>query len=212
MLSSRNRQIEAEESSGQPSVWVRIYNLMRCPGSPCHLGPYCWQDKDRKHYRLKSHHFRKLITAVQAGHVFEKHDDMPDDLREQLYAEEQQYLEGKRKRDISPPGRLPPIQITNVMPGGSDAAAIMPRSPIEIPGLRDVNVGIYSDWHGSHVDDPVLKQQFKLCGSLTLAEGYDLEQLWEEPNFQFLVDGGVKVGLAKRFIRDIKRWATDYAS
>jgi hypothetical protein len=64
------------------------------------------------------------------------------------------------------------------MPGGSDRA--MPRSPINIPEPRDVNVGTYSDWHGSHVDDPVLKQQFQSCGALTLAEGYDLEQLFLE--------------------------------
>jgi hypothetical protein len=56
---------------------------------------------------MKSDHLRRLIAAIQASHVFEKHDDMPEDIRERLYAEEQQYLGRKRKRDVSPPGRLP---------------------------------------------------------------------------------------------------------
>ncbi|KAH6646818.1 hypothetical protein BKA67DRAFT_663200 [Truncatella angustata] len=106
--------------------------------------------------------------------------------------------------------RIPPIQITNVLPGGSGVLTTTPRSPIEIPGLRDVNVSKYTSWHYSQVDDEVLKAQFRRCGTLTLEEGYDLEQLHEEQNFQFLVDGGVKVGVAKRFIRDIPKWAKEH--
>lgn len=69
-----------------------------------------------------------------------------------------------------------------------------------------MNVGTYTEWHYSQVHSEVPKAQFRLCGSLTLEEGYDLEQLHEEQNFQFLVDGGVKIGYAKRYIRDIPKW------
>lgn len=208
MLSQRARQIEAEEASGQPSIWVRIYQMMRCPGPPCHLGPHCWQDSaTKKHYRMKSHHFRRLIKDIEEGHKVEKHDDMPKHLQDQIYAEEQQHLERKRKREPSPAGRLPPIQITNVLPG---ASTTLPRSPIELAGFRDVNVGAYTDWHYSQVNSEIPKTQFKLCGTRTLEEGYDLEQLHEEQNFQFLVDGGVKIGYAKRYIRDIPKWAKQY--
>lgn len=45
MLADRASQLDAEEqSSGQPSAWVDVYNLMRCPGPPCSRGPYCWRD------------------------------------------------------------------------------------------------------------------------------------------------------------------------
>ena len=42
MLSERAMQLDAEEeTSGQPSIWRDIYNLMRCPGPPCSSGPHC---------------------------------------------------------------------------------------------------------------------------------------------------------------------------
>lgn len=205
MLSRRATQVEAEESSGQPSIWVPIYQMMRCPGPPCHLGPHCWQDSTtKKHYRMKSHHFRRLIKDIEEGLTFEKHDDVPKHLQDQIYAEEQQYSERKRKREASPASRLPPIQITNVLPGVSTT---LPRSPIELAGFKDVNVGAYTDWHHSQVNSEIPKAQFRLCGTLTLDEGYDLEQLYKEQGFQFLVDGGVKIGYAKRYIRDIPKWA-----
>lgn len=35
-------QLDAEEAStGELSVWRDVYNLMHCPGPPCHLGPHC---------------------------------------------------------------------------------------------------------------------------------------------------------------------------
>ncbi|KAH6657962.1 hypothetical protein BKA67DRAFT_556817 [Truncatella angustata] len=52
---------------------------------------------------------------------------MPNELREQLYAGEQQHLERKRKRGDSLAGRIPPIQITNVLPGGSGMSTTTPR-------------------------------------------------------------------------------------
>jgi hypothetical protein len=38
MLVERDRQLDEEESSGQPSDWQRLYTLMRCPGM-CDRGP-----------------------------------------------------------------------------------------------------------------------------------------------------------------------------
>jgi len=91
MLSERAALIEEEQdASGQPSIWRNVYNLMRCPGSPCNLGPHCWRDPvGKKHYKLKSHHFKNLISFVEEGHKLETHDDVPEDVREQLYSEEQ---------------------------------------------------------------------------------------------------------------------------
>jgi hypothetical protein len=41
-LVERNTRLDAEQAvSGGPDVWRRVYSLMRCPGSPCDLGPYC---------------------------------------------------------------------------------------------------------------------------------------------------------------------------
>jgi hypothetical protein len=54
MLVERDAQLRAEEDSvGVSPAWTDVYNLMRCPGPPCRLGPHCWRDPDgKKHYKL----------------------------------------------------------------------------------------------------------------------------------------------------------------
>ncbi|OJJ98559.1 hypothetical protein ASPACDRAFT_1857806 [Aspergillus aculeatus ATCC 16872] len=84
--------INAESTSGQAPAWEHVYRLMRCPGKPCDLGKWCWQDPmGKKHYSLKTHHLIDLVKYVRDEHgTLETHDDVPDRIREQLYAEEQQ--------------------------------------------------------------------------------------------------------------------------
>lgn len=56
MLSDRDIQIDAEQTSGHDPVWRDVYRIMRCPGPPCrHEGQYCWQDPEgKRHHRLKT--------------------------------------------------------------------------------------------------------------------------------------------------------------
>lgn len=100
MLDERDAQLDAEEhSSGQKPVWRSVYNLMRCPSSTCHLGPYCWVDPiGKKHFQLKTHHLRRLVTHVEKGGILEGHRDVPETVREELYMEEQERLEKKISR------------------------------------------------------------------------------------------------------------------
>jgi hypothetical protein len=92
MLADRASQLDAEQqTSASPSVWREVYALMRCPGPPCNRGPHCWRDPfGKKHYKLQTHHLRALIQLVEEGHVLHTHNDVPEDIREQLYAEEDQ--------------------------------------------------------------------------------------------------------------------------
>ena len=102
-LAERNVRLDAEQAvSGGPDAWRQVYNLLRCPGSPCDRGPYCWQDSEmKKHYKLMGHHLRSLVKFVQRGGKLETHDDVPEDIRTQLYSEEQQNLIRKRKQQGS---------------------------------------------------------------------------------------------------------------
>jgi hypothetical protein len=51
---------------------------------------YCWQDPEKKrHYKLLAHHLRNLVKFVQRGGKLELHDNVPQDVRTQLYAEQQ---------------------------------------------------------------------------------------------------------------------------
>ncbi|KAI1839960.1 hypothetical protein JX266_013829 [Neoarthrinium moseri] len=127
---------------------------------------------------------------------------MPEEIRRQLYAEDQQHAERKRKRGTSPTGRPQPIRTPQV---GELSTAL--RSPVVLPGLRDTVGAVYRDYQRSQVGTEALKDEFSKAWDLTLEHGYDLEQLYEEQNYQFLVDGGIKIGIAKRFVRDIKTWA-----
>jgi hypothetical protein len=119
ILAQREVQLNAEEeTSGHPSIWRDVYNLMRCPGPPCHLGPHCWRDSvGKKHYKLKTHHMKILIEHVEQGGTLQTHDDVPEHVREQLYAEEQQDVEHQWKRRAPSLASSPPIHITNVLPG-----------------------------------------------------------------------------------------------
>jgi hypothetical protein len=198
MLSERAEQLDGEqESSGQPSVWRDVYSLMRCPGPPCHLGPHCWRDPvGKKHYKLKTHHLKSLIRYVEQGYELQKHEDVPEDIREQLYAEEQQWLERRQRTSSTSAVSSPPINITNVLPphayqmplGTSPARTLpsdlpptsVPVTRLDIPGPRDVAVKNYSDWQQSKVNDDILKVEFRKACDVTLADGLDLEQVYED--------------------------------
>jgi hypothetical protein len=101
---------------------------MQCPGPPCqHEGQYCWQDPiGKRHYKLRTHHLKAIIKYVEQGGILDTHDDVPDNVREQLYAEEHQRL---LKANKSPNNlttgstTLPPINI-NVLPTQSSQPLI----------------------------------------------------------------------------------------
>jgi hypothetical protein len=225
MLAERASQLEAEqEASGSPSAWEEVYALLRCPGPPCNLGPHCWRDPfGKKHYKLRTHHLKALVEMVQQGHTLKSHDDVPEDVREQLYAEEQQRKERQPTKNVSTPG-FPPINITNVLPSQSyqspltsiaDSTAAaqqqLARFPrLDIPGPRDAAVIAYSEWQQSNVVDDALKGEFQKACDATLEDGLDLEQVYEDQDPGFFVGYGVKRGVARRFVSDIDGWAKRY--
>ncbi|KAK4031449.1 hypothetical protein C8A01DRAFT_21320 [Parachaetomium inaequale] len=141
--------------------------------------------------------------------------------REQLYAEEAQYMERQRKQGTSQAG-FPPINITNVMPAQPPKASTpcsvpaMPESTgllsrdrsaqLEILGLRDIAVKRYSDWQCSQVGDEALKMEYRKAWEVTLADGLDLEQVYNDQDAGFYIEKGVKRGIARRFVSDIVTW------
>jgi hypothetical protein len=154
MLADRASQLDAEqETSASASVWREVYALMRCPGPPCNRGPHCWRDHfGKKHYKLQTHHLKALIQLVEEGHVLNTHNDVPEDIREQLYAEEDQRHDRQAAGGSMSRANLPPITITNVLPqrSGQSPSTISTlgvppckeRAPrrvsLNIPGPRDL--------------------------------------------------------------------------
>lgn len=222
MLAERATQLDAEEeSSGQPSTWAYVYKLMRCPGPPCHLGPYCWCDPiGKKHYRLLTCHLKALIKYMDDGFTLQSHGDVPEDIREQLYKEEQQSIERHRKIAATSTGTLPPINI-HMLPAQAyqpQAGTPVPDVPststvinrLDIPDHRDEAVEDYCTWQQSKVKKPTLKVEYKKACDIIIEDGMDLELIHRDPNPEFLIQRGVKRGIAQRIVGDIDEWAQKY--
>ncbi|CAI7609528.1 unnamed protein product [Penicillium viridicatum] len=222
-LAERDARIDAEQSSGQYPVWRDVYRVMRCPGPPCrHEGQYCWQDPEgKKHYRLKTHHLKALIKYVEQEGDLEIHDDVPDTVREQLYAEETQRLEKRKKNsDSSTIGSMcPPININNFLPAGTSQASMyspsgneaMPSKPtcgelVMIHGLLDVAVEEYTEWQQSRVNNETFRDNINKARDVALENCLDLMQVHEDQDPGFFVKRGVKLGAARRFVCDIGHW------
>jgi hypothetical protein len=198
---------------------------MRCPGPLCNCGPHCWRDPFRKkHYKLQTHHLKALIQLVEEGHVLHTHNDVPKDIREQLYAEEDQRRDRQAAGGSMSRTNLPPITITNVLPqhsGQSPSTTSTLSVPsfndrarkgvsLDIPGPRDLAVAAYSQWQQSNVVDEAQKMEYQKACDITLLEMLDLEQLHEDQDYDFFIRNGVKRGVARRFVSDIGRWAELY--
>ncbi|OAQ58349.1 hypothetical protein VFPFJ_11655 [Purpureocillium lilacinum] len=219
-LAEADVRLDAEQASlGEPSPFRLVYQVFRCPGPPCDRGPNCWLDPNgRKHYKLMTHHLKSLVKFVQEGNTLQGHGDIPDNIREQLYAGEHQAADRKRKRrgSPSPEGRHPMV-INNYIPSHQDAKQ-HPEQPVShvknssashslllsIPGLRDEAVEEYCKWHCSKVRSNDQKKAYELAHDLTLARSLDLELVHEDNDAQFYIDNGVSEGVARRFVRDVR--------
>lgn len=176
-LAERDTRLDAEQVvSGAPNAWRQVYTILRCLNPPCDRGPYCWQDPNsKKHYKLIGHYLRSLVKSVQQGCKLERHNDVPQDIRTQLYTEEQQHLQRKRKRQNSssyPSGH--PIVINNYIPTAPSQALTNPNisgshsvtctssrpASLNIPGYREDAVNAYCEWYCSKVRRKDQKQQY----------------------------------------------------
>jgi hypothetical protein len=220
-LAERNTRLDAEQVvAGGPDAWRHVYNLLRYPGPPCDFGLYCWQDTEKKrHYKLLGHHLRNLVKFVQRGSKLESHNNVPQDVRTQLYTEQQQQQDRKRKRRDSGSSTGHPMIINNYIPkyprqSGStvDLTDISSSRScfLTIPGLRDEGVKAYSKWHCLKVGCPTQRQHYEVARDLTLGRGDDLELVYEDKNAQFYIELGVLEGVARRWVRDVEAFLDEY--
>ncbi|KAL2826367.1 hypothetical protein BJY01DRAFT_241374 [Aspergillus pseudoustus] len=223
MLQELDREVNAEEElTGEPAAWRHVYAIMRCPGS-CELGPHCWQDPyGKKHYKLYRDEILSLVRYVQSGKRLDSHDDVPGMIRDQIYRAERRRLEGQKGHNrISSESNYPPITITNVLPAQPSQLAISSSPPssegistssanssrLNITGLRDANVQAYCDWQQSQVGHASWKVEFQKACDVALDDGLDLDQIDELSDPEYFKNRGVKWGIARRFVKDIRYWA-----
>ncbi|EEQ27160.1 hypothetical protein McanMca71_005271 [Microsporum canis] len=158
-------------------------------------GQYCWQDPvGKKHYKLRTHHLKGLVKYVEQGGIIETHDDIPDMVRDQLYAEEQQRLEKQQKPSShhtaypininvlpsqSPPAILDESAITQAQAAHSSSNAVH-LDPINISGLLDVAVEKYSNWQQTRVGSGRFKDDIKKACGIALENCLDLKLIHED--------------------------------
>jgi hypothetical protein len=194
MLAERAVEIDAEqEATGQPPAWKGVYETMRCPGPPCPRGPYCWQDPNgKKHHPLKARELQALVLHVQRGNPLETHDDVPDDIRQQLYAAEQQQYARHHKTADKSDSKLPSIVIKNVLPGLHSDTATQSALPslsrrLVIPGFCDTAVEEYSEWQMSRVKRDDLREGVQRIRDIALKEGFDSVQIHQDQDPDFFI-------------------------
>lgn len=131
MIAERAAQLDSEEdSTGSPSIWQKVYSLTRCPGRPCVMGPHYWRDAvGKKHYKLRTQHLKSLTDFIAEGYTLQSHADIPEYLREELIAEEQQRLERQPRYATAATPNYPPMNITNVLPASESPPAATSADP-----------------------------------------------------------------------------------
>ena len=192
---------------------------MRCTGPPCKKGPHCQRDPiSKRHYPLNTQHLKSLIMYVRDGHTLQTYDDVPKDICEELYAEEQQSYE-RHKNSASTSTESQPLININVLPAPSCQKSHLVSCPaktlalgmppnytpidrLNIPDFRDDAVKEYCAWQESQVKDLEEKREYQTACDVILGEGMDLELIRRSPNSKFLIDKGVKRGPAEWVVND----------
>ncbi|KAK3945965.1 hypothetical protein QBC46DRAFT_424888 [Diplogelasinospora grovesii] len=208
------QHVERDNILERNTLWNGVYTLMRCPGHPCkNQGGHCWRDPDsKKHFFLDGKVLTKLVRYAEDGNTLNTHKDVPEFIREVIYAKEQATSERKLKRKGSPCESGPPIKIVNVLPPGQASPGVAPmRRPANFstPKPRDKAIQSYCDWHCKQIDDQEWKQGFQKACTITLKEGFDLRHVYQDQDVKFFVTNGVKQGIARSFVDDIEAWVKE---
>jgi hypothetical protein len=148
----------------------------------------------KKHYKMRTHHIKALVKHVEQGGTLETHNDVPDMIRDQLYAEERQRIEKRQKAPNPPPSgaMLPSININvgptqpcQVTKSSYDQAYITTSiSPIDLDTVGPIEVAVeeYTDWHLAKVSTENFKENIRRARDVMLENCLDLAQL-HNPRF-----------------------------
>ncbi|KNB18627.1 hypothetical protein FOXG_16108 [Fusarium oxysporum f. sp. lycopersici 4287] len=219
---------DQEESTGSRPVWKEVYELLHCTGVPCVNSQfYCWRDPEsKKHYKLDTNILSMLVDFAEEGNLLRTHDDVPENIRQVIYKNEEESSERrrlKRKRSDS----SSPININVTCPGhpgqhqgeifnesnaearGEVQGSVATRQrPIDlvIPMRRNQALERYHEWQQDQVDSPRWQQNIRCAYEITREACLDLRHVHSEVGAEFYTDRGVQLGVALSFMNDVPRW------
>ena len=150
---------------------------------------------------------RSLVKYVESKKgVIETHDDIPENIRDQLRAEEQQQI-GRRQKapDLLGTG-FPPIN-RNVLPTqpsqplvssspGDPPSRIEQLRSMKFPEPFEVTLEEYTQWHLTWVSTASSRDNIMKAHDIALKNGLDLKQIFSDTNPEFFHKQGVKIGFA----------------
>ncbi|KAK2666298.1 hypothetical protein RAB80_017955 [Fusarium oxysporum f. sp. vasinfectum] len=222
-LAQRDQLLETQEAAGQPRVWKDVYDLMRCNGNLCQ-GSYCYVDEQRKHIGLNTSILTKMVEYAEQGNELRTHRDMPPYILDMIYEKER--LDGERRAKRKAPSLESdrPIKIVNVLPSpyghsaaegctppssnfGTASPSVVDLTDLVIPKPIDRAVDDYTEWLCDQVEDEHWKAGFRSAGSITKVDCLDLRHVYQDRDIGYYVSQGVKAGIARSFVQDIKMWA-----
>ncbi|OGE46897.1 hypothetical protein PENARI_c092G02062 [Penicillium arizonense] len=177
----------------------------------------------KKQLRMWSSHFCRgkrltLRICFNYGGILETHRDVPEEIRDELYMEEQQKQEKEKRKGSNILGDAGPYQPININVHPSHPTSLAPTtpadataelraiSPLNIPGLKDVAVKEYGEWLASNVSDNTLKDEFRQACDITLSDGFELGHIFKDQNPSFFVEKGIKPGIARSSVENIRDW------
>ncbi|KAM0363090.1 hypothetical protein ACHAO7_011404 [Fusarium culmorum] len=117
-----------------------------------------------------------------------------------------------------------PIKIVNVLPSphgysaaegctppssnfGTASPSVVDLTDLVIPKPINRAVDDYTEWLCGQVEDENWKAGFRSAGSITRADCLDLRHVYQDRDIGYYVNQGVKAGIARSFVEDIKIWA-----
>jgi hypothetical protein len=88
----------------------------------------------------------------------------------------------------------------------SERAVALQLPHLDVTDFLDTAVERYSDWQQSRVRREDQKKEIQRVCDVVLHHGLDLHQVFHDQNPGLFTDKGIKIGIARRFIRDIGYW------
>jgi hypothetical protein len=223
-LAARDKLIAQQEASGIRPVWKDVYEVFECSSVVCpNRGFSCWKVPGtalgaQRHIKLDSDTMEKLVDYAEEGNKLEKHDDVPEHIRERIYKHEEEETARKQlKRKASEPV---PSTIKICCHGHEDGrcgetsgnpskvARQIGPSTLKFPMPMDEAPKSYGDWLCSLITNTAWQAAYRLACQLTVDKGYHLGSIYESQTVsaKMLASCGVLPGIALQFVSRVKEW------
>ena len=87
-----------------------------------------------------------------------------------------------------------------------DSAGLKGIDSLRIPGFKEAVVKVCGERLTSNISNDTLKAGFCQACDITLPNDFELEHIYKDQNPEFFVSKGIKPGIARSFVENIRDW------